>query len=252
MEKRRGAKAQVWISAVLYTLIMVVAVFIILEAGTPIINGLKERTAFSRAKDAMQAIDQYVIQIASEGPGSQRTIPLDISTGRIYSKNGSLTWEMQTDSKVVEPRTGSRSGNILVVSTTANQLASLYESEDYCYYTLENSRIVARISIFGNVSKKLENCSPEVNTSTLIRSIVLKETGSETSGVFKILIANDSTSSFGNGFTVPVEKGDGLASAAVLLYVNSTKYDYVLQVGLDSTSDFLEIKLLSVKVKGNG
>ena len=248
----RRRNGQVWISAVIYTLIMVVAVFIILEAGTPILNGLKERAAVSKAKNVMQVVDQYVVEVASEGPGSQRTVPLEVDTGRVYSKNNSLAWEIETQSKVVEPRTGEKVGNLIVVGTTTGELASLHESDEHCYYILENSRIIANLTVFGNLSKKFENCSPIVNTSRLINSIMLKDTGSKTQGQFKLLISNDSSSESGLGFTTPVEKGDNLASAAVLLYVNSTNYDYVARIGLDSTSDFLEIKLLSVKVKQNG
>ena len=72
-KKRR---AQIWVSAILYILITVVAVIIILEAGNPIVNGLRDRTAFSKTKDAMQVLDQYIMDVAEGGPGSQRVVPL--------------------------------------------------------------------------------------------------------------------------------------------------------------------------------
>ncbi|MCX6710735.1 MAG: hypothetical protein NTZ02_01450 [Candidatus Woesearchaeota archaeon] len=245
-KKRR---AQIWVSAILYILITVVAVIIILEAGNPIVNGLRDRTAFSKTKDAMQVLDQYIIDVAEGGPGSQRVVPLEISTGNVYIDNESLRWRIETDSKLMEPRTKVDLGNIAVISSITNESLSATESEQVCYYILENSKLRVNITVFGNVSKQFQNCSSDVNTSNLINSIILKENNNPASGTFSFMIGNDSSSGYGLGSTSLVRSGTNLASSSIIVYVDSTKYDYAIELGLDSTSDFLTVKLISVKVK---
>jgi hypothetical protein len=88
-----------------------------------------------------------------------------------------------------------------------------------------------------------------VNTSNLINSIILKENNNAASGTFSFMIGNDSSSGYGLGSTSLVRSGTNLASSSIIVYVDSTKYDYAIELGLDSTSDFLTVKLISVKVK---
>ena len=60
-------KSQVWMSAVLYILIAAVAMVIILQAGIPLLNGMKDRASYTRAKDTLAGIDKIVEEVAGEG-----------------------------------------------------------------------------------------------------------------------------------------------------------------------------------------
>ena len=50
-------KAQIWISAVLYTLIIVVAIVIVLSAVVPLINKMKDRAIFQKVKNELLNLD---------------------------------------------------------------------------------------------------------------------------------------------------------------------------------------------------
>jgi hypothetical protein len=244
-----GKRSQVWVSAVLYIMITVVAVVIILEAGNPIVNGLKDKTSFSKTKDAMQVLDQYIIDVSEQGPGSQRVVPLEISSGTVYIKNDSLRWQIETTSKLMEPRTRLDLGNLAVIGSSTSESVSAVESPDWCYYIIESSKLRVNITVFGNVSKRMENCSPYVNTSNLINYIVFRENNTASSGKFSFKIGNDLSSGYGIGSTRIFSAGENLASSAVRVYVNSSAYEYSLDFTLDSTSDFIAVKLANIRVK---
>ena len=72
-------KGQIWISAVLYVLVIVALIIIVLEAGLPLLGRLKEKNSFNRVKDTLTALDSNIRQIAGEGQGSQRIVPVAVS-----------------------------------------------------------------------------------------------------------------------------------------------------------------------------
>jgi len=244
--KRRG---QIWVSAVLYILITVIAVTILLEAGTPIINNLRDRTAFSKTTDAMLMLDKYITDVSEGGPGSQRVVPIDISKGNLYVKDSIFGWKFETSSKLVEPRSKINMGNLIILGTSSEETVSATESDDSCYYILENSRIKVNITQFGNVNKTLQNCSTEINTSKLINYIELKEQNSTVAGTFTFAIGGDASSSMGTGSTTLMEEGNYLGSAVLRAEINSTKYNYTLELALDSGADFLTAKVLNLRMK---
>ena len=46
-----GKKSQIWISAVLYVLLISVVIVIVLEGGTPIMNNLRDKSVFVQTRD---------------------------------------------------------------------------------------------------------------------------------------------------------------------------------------------------------
>src|SRR3989344_2405482 len=129
-------KSQVWMSAVLYILIAAVAMVIILQPGIPLLNGMKDRASYTRAKDTMAGIDKIVEDVASEGQGSQRVIPLEVRDGQFMVKDNSLSWELTTKTAVIEPRTKIDVGNVKIVSN-----ADVDAIENADTYNVSNSRI---------------------------------------------------------------------------------------------------------------
>ncbi|MBD3310075.1 hypothetical protein GF351_02555 [Candidatus Woesearchaeota archaeon] len=232
---RMQRKAQIWISVVLYVLIAAVVMVIVLEAGIPLLEGMRDRAVFEKTKDSMITLDQHVRDVADEGLGSQRSVPVEIQQGEFIIEDDRLKWEMDSKSKILEPRTHVSFGNVIVASNVD------VRTTDYgSFYTLENSRLKANISSFG---------SPENHTSislsSLIRGIKLKETGTTLTGTFSFEIGNSCTS--GTGWTELVPHGNNslLGDAEVVVHMNpnSTSCSYDLELILESQADFLRVDI---------
>ena len=83
-------KGEIWISAVLYTAIGIVAMTLILAAGIPLINKIKDRNTFAQTKELMYVFDESIRTVISEGLGSQRELsPFNIQRGDLYINENS-------------------------------------------------------------------------------------------------------------------------------------------------------------------
>lgn len=240
-------KAQVWVSAVLYIIIILTAMVIILEVGIPVINSFRDRIALENARNSMITLESYISEVSSEGPGSQRVVPLNVKKGKIYTENNKLIWQLETESKIMEPRSRIDFGNLIFISIPSNSTVTAYESEDYCYYILENGIIRANITVFGNKEKNYENCSSEIDTSKLIKSVTSLVEGTTISDNIKISLLNDENTTTGKGYTQITSQGNYLAYSSIITYINTTQYYYSFEIKLESGADFLALKLLSVK-----
>lgn len=99
-------KGQIWISAVLYIAIGVVAISIVLSAGVPLINKLKDKNTIIQTKDLLLNLDNTIREIRDEGPGSRRVIqPLVIKDGDLFFNISSnmIQWSLKTSAVFVEP-----------------------------------------------------------------------------------------------------------------------------------------------------
>ncbi len=241
--KKLYKKSQIWISSILYILIVISVMVIVLEVGVPIISNLKDRAAFEDVKSSSQVLDSYIRTVASEGPGSQRIIPLEVKRGRIYSNNDKLVWELPVTSKVLEPRTRIDFGNLAFIGLPSNLTVTAYESNDSCYYIIENGVLRVNLTVFGNKTKSKENCSTFVNTSRIINSIYSIKEGKYLIGGLSFFLSNDEDTKTGQGYSELDNSGDLLGSAFVTYYVNSSNYDYSFEIGLESSADFLVTRL---------
>lgn len=232
-------KAQIWISAVLYALIAVAILVIVLEAGIPLIKGLREKSAFERSRDIMIGLDQQIADIASEGQGSQRAVPIDINMGKMDIAHQMLRWKIETESEVVAPKTTTEMGN-LVISSDVDVAAAEYTN----YYIVENSKIWVNFSKNGS-----ENSWAAINASSLINSIRFKDNNVFINGSFAFSINGSEASAAGTGYTKLLQSGYNLAAATLLAHINSTTFEYDMEFRVDSKSDFIKINLRNVKVK---
>ena len=76
---RSNKKGVIWVSTVIYVMIAIVVMVIVLEAGLPLIKGITEKSAFNKIRDTLVLLDKQIQQVASEGQGSQRVIPIEIT-----------------------------------------------------------------------------------------------------------------------------------------------------------------------------
>jgi hypothetical protein len=97
---------QIWISAVLYIALGIVAITIILSAGVPVIEKIKDKNTIIQTKEILFAVDNLIREVRDEGPGSRRVIqPLVIKDGSLFIKQNQnmIIWELKTSSVFVEP-----------------------------------------------------------------------------------------------------------------------------------------------------
>ncbi len=99
-------KGDIWVSAVLYIALGMVIITLVLAAGLPIINKMKDKNTVSQTKRVLLSIDDNIREVATEGPGSRRVIsPLEIGSGQLYvnTQEDYIEWKMTTKNKMMEP-----------------------------------------------------------------------------------------------------------------------------------------------------
>ncbi len=128
-------KGQTWISAVLYIALGTIVMTIILTAGMPVINKLKDKNIVVQTKEVMYGIDGAIRTVLSEGPGSQRTIHVDVGRGDfiIDGVNEHINWSMRTKALLTAPGIVIQEGNlnILTKETTVEGQYIIMLSIDY-------------------------------------------------------------------------------------------------------------------------
>lgn len=239
MAHNRNKKGAIWVSAVIYVLIGVVVLTIVIEAGVPLIKKLQERSDVNRARNTFTAIDQQIQEVAKEGQGSQRVVPLEVSEGTVRVEDNKLRWKIETTSKIIEPKTRIELGNLVIASDV-----DVSAAEHASSFIIQNSKILVNFTKFGSQSNQTT-----VNTSAMINYVTFKDTGSSTTGTFTFFINQNGSSANGTGYSELLQTGTGLASATLKTHVNSTIYDYDLLLSLDSKADFIRATIENFKVK---
>ncbi len=229
-------KSQVWVSAILYMLIAATAMALIIQAGIPIINNMKHRSIYSSTEEMLVSLDKHIVDVANEGEGSQRVVPIDIKDGELTIRDGKLIWEYETETKIFEPKSRMNLGN-LIITTNAGVTAT----ENLDDYLLSNDKIRVNISKISDWST--------INTSQLINYIEHIENSKKTNGTFSFTIGNDPTSKVGNGYTILKESGINLGFGVVVAHVNTTSFEYDLHLTLESEADFIRVNVKDLLVK---
>lgn len=119
-----NSKGGIWISAILYFAMGVVLLTIILAAGLPTITKMKDSYTVRQTKDLMITLDDNIRTISHEGPGSQRTVTIDIGRGDFVIDEASETivWDIQSSAILSEIDVPVREGNLqLLTSSTGVQ-----------------------------------------------------------------------------------------------------------------------------------
>ena len=236
---KRNKKSQVWVSAVLYTMVAAVSIAFILQAGLPLIEGMRDRSIFNRMKNQMMVLDQYIEQVASEGRGSQRFVPFEITQGNMLIDDDGLRWEMETRTRIVEPRSSYRIGNILI---SANSDVVAREFSDY--YLISNSKISVRFVKNGTADEMVN-----LTTSDFVQEISIVGTNTTITPQFSFRVADDSDSMTGVGYTSISRTGSHLGSSAFVAHMETENYLYELHIILDGEADFLRTEVKNFRTR---
>jgi len=240
-------KGQLWISVVLYVLVIVAVIVIVMEALTPVIEDLKDKAIYMRAKDTFLLINDYIKDVSSEGQGSQRTIPIEVQKGSLRVENNELKWDLQTTASILEPRTQVDLGNLLVVS---NGEVDAYETNKSTFI-MKNSRVLFEFYKYGS----LLNFTNETNSSGTIVPFtggnIIKRTALIKGAIeynitpsYAFFTPPDDASTVVRGYTILPRTGSGLGKAKVIAHINSTNYEYDTVFTLESQADYLQVDLV--------
>ena len=107
-------KGQIWTSAVLYIVLGVIAISIVLSAGVPLINKIKDKNTIIQTKELLLDLDNIFREVRDEGPGSRRVIqPFVIKDGKFFINTSTnavnnkiedkIQWELKTSALITEP-----------------------------------------------------------------------------------------------------------------------------------------------------
>jgi hypothetical protein len=230
-------KAQIWVSAILYILVITVVMVLVLNAGVPIIKDLQDKTVFTRSKNTFLGLNQHITEVSEEGVGSQRVVPIEIEKGYLELRDGSLKWDLKTDAKILESGQQIELGN-LYISSNADVSSVSYANN----YTLENTYMRAA---FYRCEDR-DTCV--LNETSMLVDLVFKdpETGSPitATGDFSFYFG-DANPWSASGFSVLEDEGSSMGAARVLYYVNYTNASYytVVEFSLGSNRDFIEARI---------
>lgn len=127
-------KGDIWVSAVLYLALGVIVLIIILNAGVPLIKKMTQRNIVSQTKDIMFTLDKNIRTVINEGPNSRRVLsPFTIDEGSLYINATDITWEMETDDRMMEPNIVINEGVLKMVLKPTKQVDKYIINLDLSY-----------------------------------------------------------------------------------------------------------------------
>ena len=141
-------RGDIWVSAVLYIALGMIVITIILGAGLPLINKMRDRNTVLQTKTVMYSIDDNIKEVASEGPGSKRFLsPINIEGGNLNINETEITWSMKTGNKLMEPNIEFEEG-ALILSLDETSISKEYMANIKLRY--DNIAILNLESEYGN------------------------------------------------------------------------------------------------------
>lgn len=142
MMQTRGA---IWVSAVLYITISIVALSLLLSAALPFIAKIKDRNTILETKQLLATIDETIKTVANEGPGSQRELsPLIIGAGKLVidDQTETIIWDLDTRAVVQEPKLVLQEG-VLKTELKETPTEGKYTMELRLEYTSVNLKLTS-------------------------------------------------------------------------------------------------------------
>lgn len=227
-------KGQIWISAILYTLIISVVITMVLQAGLPVLNELQDKSIFMRSKDSFLALNQHIQDVSEEGKGSQRVVPIEIEKGNLAVESGVIQWDMSTNANILESGSEIELGNLFMSSN-----ADVYSFSTNDTYTLGNNMLEANFTRCEDVTTCM------INSSEIIKSLafVYGNDNEVATGTFGFEFGSGPWSY--RGYSRLEDRGMNQGSATVVYYVDvlGNSVFTAIEFKLGSNRDFLEVKI---------
>lgn len=224
------------IGGVLFIAISMAAIIIVLSITNPKVSNMKDIIAIDQAKDMLASIDRVVRDVTSEAPGSTRTIPIQIKSGKLTIDDATNTiyYEIDTDAEVISPRTKRRIGNLWFSSNT-----NVTAYNDTTHYYLENEHLRINISRYGTQKNHVY-----MNPDFLIDGIYFKDKNQAMTD--NITIHIDGAALSGTGYNYAESLRTDLARGRISNFFNTTTVNYTVHITLESGEDFFQIQVVDI------
>jgi len=236
-------KSQIWISAIIYTMVAVITLVIILNTGIPILTDMKEKVVFNKAKEVMLELDRQISEIAAQGEGSQAEVSFEVRDGEIYFYDNQLIWEIETKSQLMSPRTSITQGN-LIISSNANVRTFETDNTFIMQTKIKDDTFSVEINKLGSEAFPIS-----FNSSVIIIDITFNVEGML--GDFIFSLNNDPNSVEGIGYIEMIPQGNNtnLGTAKVVAHMDTQFGTYDLEFILQSYADFLIVNVKNFRPK---
>lgn len=111
-------KADVWVSAVIYVGIVITILTIVLAAGLPVINKMRDRNTITETKDILHSLDSTIMDVVRDGPGAQRTPIIKITKGDFIFDASGISWTLPNSKFMLsQPGEQIEEGNLKILTT---------------------------------------------------------------------------------------------------------------------------------------
>ena len=225
-------------------IILASAIFVISQTNVFIGKG-KKITAINEAKQTLTSLDSVFKELVFEAPGAKRSFTMTIKEGElvISGKKDEIQYKINPDYPVMEPGTRAVEGPLMISS---GPCVSAYESDidndGNIDLVLENDIVIFAVKKIGSPS-----APAAINTSELVTYIENKDLAVNITPTDSTIMINDQTStSYGTGYSELVETGTCIDEAAIKVFVNSTKLHYEVLFTLGRAMDFVDMRVKNV------
>lgn len=113
----------VWISAVIYIGLGIILLSIILAAGLPAIDRMRDTYTAKQTKEIMLTVDTNIRSVYNQGPGAQTQVKLRINKGEfsIDPTENKIIWSTRTKAILSEVDAPVSEGNLLILTENSPQ-----------------------------------------------------------------------------------------------------------------------------------
>ncbi|KHO53681.1 hypothetical protein J4476_02495 [Candidatus Woesearchaeota archaeon] len=169
----KSKKADVWVSAILYFGLGIIIISILLAAGLPAINKLRDKNVVLQTKEVFQVLDKNIRDVVRGGPGGQRVVKVDIKKGdfKIDDDDEQITWEYITKIALSEP--GKTESEATAVSEGNLKIKTWISGDGY------KVRLWISYSDNPQDAKNIINLLPSITTITGITDLAIRNDGAE-------------------------------------------------------------------------
>jgi hypothetical protein len=226
------------ISGVIFTAILILAIFLAYQMSVPIMQNMKTSAEIEQMKTVFSDIDNIIQAVVLEGTGSRRVIPLKIDYGEmvVNSEKNTVVYSANINFPYISPRTQQKIGNFRFGSNL-NTVVNETEYNGIGAFIIENEHLKIYIRKIGNQT------NPQTfNTEQILLGLYQKDINKWLNGSLAMAVDNETESKAGIGYSVPEEMDSGLPYGKVTVFINTTYINYYIEFILESGADFVQIR----------
>ena len=170
MVNKKGAA--VWVSAVLYFGLGIILLTLILSAGLPTINKIRDKNVISQTKEVFHSMDAAIREVVRQGPGSQRVLHVELKRGafNLDAQNEIITWNYTSKVAISEPGNSVSEGNLKLLTEESVEEGSYDITLTLCYF-------ISTVEPCNNAKKIADFKFTGVQTIEGVSSLTIKNEG---------------------------------------------------------------------------